>query len=164
MDRMSIEIERKFLLTERVGKIVLQYPEVEFALIEQRYLAKTGDWTIRIRKTVCGEKATYYLTLKRRINDLRCHEPETEISAEFYETMAKQCGPALRKIRHKLTHDSHLWEIDQFLNPELKGLVLAEIELDDEAGEFNRPSWVGEDVSHLRDYKNAFLARSLTSA
>jgi adenylate cyclase len=67
-------------------------------------------------------------------------------------------APAVDKVRHLIRVDGHLWELDVFAG-ENAGLVMAEIELESEGEAFERPDWLGDDVSEDPRYYNASLAR-----
>jgi len=62
----------------------------------------------------------------------------------------------IRKLRYEIRVGNHIWEIDVF-EGKLSGLILAEIELDSEDEQFEKPDWVGEDVSLDAGYYNAVL-------
>ena len=64
--------------------------------------------------------------------------------------------PTIEKRRHKLTRGPHTWEIDVFAG-ENEGLVVAEIELTSEDEAFEKPDWVGAEVSHDTRYLNSNL-------
>lgn len=66
--------------------------------------------------------------------------------------------PIIEKIRYKVDFKGYTWEVDEFLK-ENKGLVIAEIELESPFQEFEKPAWVGEDVTEDQRYKNANLVK-----
>jgi adenylate cyclase len=160
----SHEIERKFLLSEPLEDVLSRYEKCQQIVIEQRYLPSTGDWTTRIRQSVCEGKVEHWITFKRKLNNVRSVEMETRVDAEFYSSMTTQCGPPLRKIRNKVEHSGHTWEIDLFLDPVFERLVVAEIELTHEGELFVRPDWLGMEVTNDRSYKNAKMVKRLTSS
>lgn len=156
------EIERKFLMLKpaiaieesarREGSLVA------VKRIEQRYLAETGAWTIRIRTTTHlmeDDRTEHVLTFKMGLSDASSIEIETEVTEQVRDDLACCCGYAVRKIRTCVMIDGFLWEIDRFLNPEIQGMELVEIELPDERTQFPRPEWLGEEVTHLKRYRNA---------
>ena len=67
-------------------------------------------------------------------------------------------GPLIEKYRHEITIGAHLWEIDEFLGDNA-GLIVAEIELGAESEEFERPDWLGEEVTEDQRYYNFNLAK-----
>jgi adenylate cyclase len=158
------EIERKFKILsaaesiEAAAKLDGSLDTVK--LIEQRYLPDTGDWTVRVRRsTILTEdsRVEHFLTLKRKVSMVSCIEIETPIDAEIHDQLAACAGHAIRKRRSCIRFDGFLWEVDLFLNPELDGLEIAEIELPSEDAAFSKPAWIGKDVTHKRRYKNARL-------
>jgi adenylate cyclase len=64
----------------------------------------------------------------------------------------------VEKVRHWVPHAGREWEVDEFLGANA-GLVVAELELDDENVEFARPAWLGREVTHDARYYNSYLAR-----
>jgi adenylate cyclase len=158
------EIERKFLVRETLASIIAD-PENhhwgEVLLIEQRYILDSGDWALRVREEREGMLERHYLTLKRKITDMRCVELEEKISHDFYFEAIPHCGPALLKNRYRLRFDGVHWTIDEFLNPELRGILLAEVELEMEGDEFTIPGWCGEEVTNDPAYKNFNLVKRL---
>jgi adenylate cyclase len=157
------EIERKFLLKRPIDSIIIDYPDVKHIEIHQSYLSDSGKWTIRVRKTVLDGFTDHYLTLKRRVTDVSCVELETEIDWWLFEKMRTQSGATLKKTRYKFNHQGHVWELDQFLNPELRPLEIAEIEIKSESELFIKPDWLGEEVTHDKQYKNVRLVQRLES-
>ena len=154
----KFEIERKFLLAGTLADIVDINTSYE---IEQCYLPHTGDWAIRTRKRAeAGQAPHYFLTMKNRVSDRRNVEIETEIAGHMYDEVKASCGHSpLRKIRHVTAGG---WEVDVFQNAEImpQGLVIAEIELQDEDQVFARPPWLGEEVTGVRGYSNESLAKT----
>lgn len=105
-----------------------------------------------------GDEA--FLTIKGRARGLVCSEFEYPIPAADGESLLALCGTArVEKIRYEIPHAGHTWEVDVF-EAGNAGLVVAEIELADEAEAFERPDWAGPEVSGDPRYLNANLARS----
>lgn len=142
--------------------------------ITQHYLKNTGDWAIRVRQIEDvtdhgdGWETTYqyFETKKLRISDLECHEIENQIEKNQYDYFASSrllSTPALIKRRHRISYPDHqwVWEIDEFLNPEYAGLVVAEIELKSKDEKVPMPFWLGREVTFDKKYKNARMARKL---
>lgn len=178
------EIERKFLLNVDLEFLINStltnhdcYDPVYgtywgYETITQHYLKHTGDWAIRVREINthdCPDNPTfrYVQTMKYRISDRESIELEELIDKEsfkFLSTDRTLTTPGLIKRRHCFNYpytDTHLWEVDEFLNDEYKGLVLAEIELSNANEVFPFPFWVGEEVTHNKKYRNARMARKL---
>ncbi|MBE6330024.1 MAG: CYTH domain-containing protein [Bacteroidales bacterium] len=147
---MNIEIERKFLLKNdnwREGAVGVHY--------KQAYLNEKGDNTVRVR--IEGEKAK--LTIKGKSSNISRLEFEYDIPMEDAEalfTLAKT--PIVEKYRYKIMYAGNCWEVDEFLGMN-RGLVVAEIELESETQSFEKPDWIGMEVSGDKRYTNANLAR-----
>lgn len=147
---MNIEIERKFLLKNdnwRDGAVGVHY--------KQAYLNEKGDNTVRVR--IEGEKAK--LTIKGKSSNISRLEFEYDIpmaDAEALFTLAKT--PIVEKYRYKIMYAGNCWEVDEFLGMN-RGLVVAEIELESETQSFEKPDWIGMEVSGDKRYTNANLAR-----
>jgi len=149
---MGLEIERKFLLLNDSWR-----EQVERRIeIQQGYLAQDERSAIRVR--IFGQQA--HLNIKATDDGIRRHEFEYEIPLEdaraLFEHVVK--GPVVEKVRHELTVGRHLWEIDEFLGANAP-LVVAEIELASADEPFERPAWLGKEVSTDRRYYNSNLAR-----
>ena len=67
-------------------------------------------------------------------------------------------GPLIDKTRHYVRHGNHLWEIDEF-HGDNDGLIVAEVELSEVGEVFEKPVWVGKDVSHDVRYYNSMLSK-----
>lgn len=180
------EIERKFLLNVGLDYL-LQATNTNSDLydglhgeywiknkITQHYLKNTGDWAIRVRQIEDitdrgnGWETTYeYVqTMKYRISDRESIEIEETIDATSFEFLASDrtlTTPALIKNRHRVSYPNtkYVWEIDEFLNLEYAGLVVAEIELDKPDCVFPFPFWIGKEVTADKKYRNARMARKL---
>lgn len=147
---MNIEIERKFLLKNdnwRDGAVGVHY--------KQAYLNEKGDNTVRVR--IEGDKAK--LTIKGKSSNISRLEFEYDIpmaDAEALFTLAKT--PIVEKYRYKIMYAGNCWEVDEFLGMN-RGLVVAEIELESETQSFEKPDWIGMEVSGDKRYTNANLAR-----
>jgi CYTH domain-containing protein len=145
---MGIEIERKFLVN---GTAWRHGDGVRFS---QGYLNRDKERTVRVR--LAGEKA--FLTIKGVSVGASRAEFEYEIPASDAEQLLKLCdGPVIEKIRRVIQLEGATWEVDEFLG-ENAGLVVAEIELHSEDQAFDRPEWLGEEVTHDSRYFNSCLA------
>lgn len=149
---MKMEIERKFLVSGDGWRMAADAGH----LCEQGYVSSGPDQiTVRVRSM--GGKG--YLTLKGVAEGISRSEMEYEIPVDEAEYMLRNfCGDrVVSKTRYLAEIEGFIWEIDEFsgLN---QGLVVAEIELEAEDQPFEKPDWVGEDVSLDRRYTNAALA------
>ena len=142
---MGVEIERKFLV--RKERLPPELPEGDE--LEQGYLAT--DPTVRVR-LVTGPDGTRHaeLTIKGK-GLLTRAEFNYPIPAEDAEALLRMCGRTLRKLRRKLGR----FDLDHFRD---RDLWLAEIELQSERESFERPPWLGEEVTQDRAYSNSRLA------
>ena len=146
---MGVEIERKFLVTSDVWRE--GPPGVRIC---QGYLTRDPERTVRVR--LAGEKA--FLTIKGSTSNISRQEFEYAIPPDDARALLDLClQPLVDKIRHERQHGGHLWEIDEFLGANA-GLIVAEIELKDDGEEFERPEWIGREVSDDSRYYNACLA------
>ncbi|HUR40184.1 MAG TPA: CYTH domain-containing protein [Verrucomicrobiae bacterium] len=148
---MGLEIERKFLLKDDgwrkdVGRSVN---------MDQGYLSREdGKASVRVRT----EGATARLNIKAAVVGAARAEFDYEVPlADAREILAKLCVGRLEKVRHFVEHHGHTWEIDEFSGANA-GLVVAELELSREDEVFQRPHWLGEEVTHDRRYYNHALA------
>ncbi|KFC76162.1 CYTH domain-containing protein [Massilia sp. LC238] len=148
---MGVEIERKFLPSgdgwRQLGEPVL---------LRQGYLCSDPERTVRVR--IEGE--TGALTIKSKGSGVRRGEWEYPIplpeAQELLDTLCER--PLVEKYRRRIEHAGFTWEIDEFLG-ENAGLVVAEIELPSEDTVFDRPDWIGQEVSGDKRYYNSSLIR-----
>lgn len=146
---MAIEIERKFLVINTQYKI-----NAVSAVFKQGYLSIDSDKTVRVRSS--GEKG--FLTIKGRTRNCSREEFEYEIPVHEAEEMLENLciKPIIEKRRYFLSHEGCDWIVDEFsgLN---EGLVVAEIELEDENQDFKKPEWLGNEISSDPRYFNSNL-------
>jgi adenylate cyclase len=148
---MAYEIERKFLVRDESWRMSAERP----VSIRQAYLARTGAMSLRVR---IKDETDATLTVKSAGAEIRRLEFEYEIPvADAKALFDLREGEPVAKLRFRLYWQGHRWEIDVF-EGENKGLVIAEIELSDEDKPFERPPWLGEEVSADPRYSNAGLA------
>jgi adenylate cyclase len=153
---MGIEIERKFLLGDDSWRDAV----TESERIAQGYLVSaqalhdgTARASVRVRRT--GERA--WLNIKSAQLGIERAEFEYPVPiADAEQMLAELCDGVLQKIRHHVTVDGVLFEIDEFFG-ENAGLVVAEVELPSTDASFPRPAWLGREVSHLARYYNVNL-------
>lgn len=146
---MAMEIERKFLVVNADWKLG------EGVRIWQGYLNHDKNRTVRVR--VAGEEA--YITVKGLTKGASRAEFEYQIPKMDAEQMRSLCiGPVIEKIRRIVIHEGSTWEVDEFLGDN-EGLFVAEIELRSEDEIFQRPAWLGKEVTFESMYFNSNLAR-----
>ena len=149
-----IEIERKFLVASNAFKS----DALRKNNIAQGYLSAHTERTVRVR--IKGEKG--YLTIKGESNEtgLSRFEWEKEISVEEAKQLLLLCEKGvIEKIRYEIQVGEHLFEVDEFLG-ENKGLVIAEVELQSESEIFEKPSWLGIEVTQDHRYYNSYLSQN----
>lgn len=148
-----LEIERKFL----VKSDGFRQKATSQTRIVQGFLNTDPDRTVRVR--IKGDKG--FLTVKGSSNESGTtrFEWETEITASEAANLIDLCEAGiLEKTRFELPFGNHLYEVDEFLG-ENKGLILAEIELNHEDERFEKPDWLGEEVTGQVQYYNSQLSR-----
>ena len=146
---MPSEIERKFLVLDDSWR-----DGAEGVRISQGYLSQDPERTVRIR--IGGESA--WLTIKGRTQGITRAEFEYEIPVGEARELLELCLPAvIDKTRYRVSSGGHEWEIDVF-HGDNAGLVIAEVELADEAISPELPPWIGAEVSADARYFNSCLA------
>jgi adenylate cyclase len=150
---MGVEIERKFLVVGDAWRASGRPTH-----IVQGYLTRDPGRVVRIR--TAGERA--FLTLKGLTHDASRSEFEYPIPPEDARQMlAELClKPLLSKTRYAVDVGDLTWEVDVFDAPHA-GLIVAEIELPSSDHVFERPDWVGAEVTGDARYYNQSLAFSL---
>ena len=146
---MAKEIERKFLVKGDAWRSL-----AEGVSYRQGYLNSQKERTVRIRTV--GEKA--YLTVKGPTRGVTRTEFEYEIPYEDCLAMLEELAekPIIEKKRYRIPAGSYVWEVDEFFGVN-EGLILAEIELPSEDTVFEKPDWIGEEVSGDPRYFNSSL-------
>jgi adenylate cyclase len=149
---MAIEIERKFLVKSDAWRARVESRE----LLRQGYLSSGSACSIRAR--IAGDQA--WLNLKAKRSGMTRLEFEYAIpAADAGQILDELCtGPRIEKYRHRILMGDLVWEIDEFLGANA-GLIVAEIELPTEETEFDRPQWLGEEVTEDQRYYNFNLAQ-----
>jgi len=147
---MGIEIERKFAVIGDDWRAQVG----QRRHLKQAYLA-SGPWSLRVR--IDGDEAN--LNLKAMQAGAQRAEFEYPIPlADAEQLMGRSEGAAIDKIRHEIMHAGMLWEVDEFLGDNA-GLIVAEIELEHLDQHFERPSWLGDELTDDRRYYNHQLAQ-----
>ncbi len=150
---MAQEIERKFLVKGDFRPFVSKSTR-----IVQGYLSSVPERTVRVR--IKGDKG--YLTIKGigSQSGASRFEWEKEISVEDADALLKICEPGvIDKVRHLVKNGDLTFEVDEFFG-ENQGLVIAEIELPSEDTPFEKPSWLGEEVTGDPRYYNSMLMKN----
>lgn len=147
-----LEIERKFLVTSDVFK----QAAFKKTRIMQGFLNTHPERTVRVR--IKGEQG--FLTVKGVSNKTGTtrSEWETEISTEDAKQLLNQCEPGIiDKTRYEIKAGNHVFEVDEFLG-ENEGLIVAEVELNSENEVFEKPLWLGKEVTGELKYYNSQLS------
>ena len=149
---MAKEIERKFLVLNDQWRDRVKKQDY----YRQGYLNDAVQCSIRVRVT--NDKA--YLNIKSATLGIQRSEYEYPIPMEEANEMldAFSLGPIIEKTRYFVDIGKHTWEIDVF-DGDNKGLVVAEIELSDEHEAFEKPDWLGDEVSDDPRYYNVCLVK-----
>ena len=147
----GLEIERKFLVKDD------RYKEQAFASsrICQGYICSGHGRTVRVRI----RDARGYLTIKgpSTTGGLSRYEFEKEITLDEAEHLMLLCEPGLiDKTRYLVKSGQHTFEVDEFYG-ENEGLVIAEVELGSEDEPYEKPDFIGQEVTGDRRYYNAYL-------
>lgn len=148
------EIERKFLVKNSSFETLATAKKK----IAQGYLNTAPERTVRIR--IANEKA--YLTIKGKGNEsgMTRFEWEKEIAIEEASALLLLCEKGvIEKTRFEIPVGNHLYEVDVFYG-ENEGLVIAEIELSSEKEAFQKPDWLGTEVTNDERYYNAYLSKN----
>lgn len=148
---MGKEIERKYLVKGDAWRAL-----AEGAYYRQGYLNSDKERTVRVRCT--GDKA--YITVKGLTVGATRSEYEYEIPVADGNAMLDILAerPIIEKKRYEIPHRGVTIEVDEFLG-ENTGLVVAEVELKSEDWVFDKPAWLGEEVTGDPKYYNANLIR-----
>ncbi|BAT54753.1 hypothetical protein NOS3756_37260 [Nostoc sp. NIES-3756] len=147
---MAKEIERKFLVN---GDSWRQLGEG--SLYRQGYIASQGA-TVRVR--IAGNQG--YLTIKGPTVNFSRSEFEYPIPlADAEEMLDTLCDrPLIEKTRYKIEWSGLVWEVDEFAGAN-QGLIIAEVELTDEAQQVEIPDWIGTEVTGDARYFNSYLVK-----
>ena len=150
---MNYEIERKFLVTGEFKSKSFTHQR-----IVQGYLSTVPKRVVRIR--IKGDVA--YLTIKSTVsgNGLTRFEWEKEIPVKDAEVMMTFCEKEIiEKTRYLVQVGDHVFEVDEFYGSN-KGLLMAEVELQSEDEKFEKPEWLGKEVTHDIRYYNSMLVKT----
>ena len=151
---MHIETEKKFLVKDMDFKMLAK----ESHHLVQGYVAHEDGRSVRVRIS----DDTGFLTIKGPTDALGMSrlEWEKEISLSEAEALLQLCESGIiDKIRYEILSGKHTYEVDVF-EGENAGLLMAEIELDSENEAFEKPSWLGQEVTGDNRYYNAYLSNT----
>ncbi len=150
---MEIEIERKFLVKSQAFK----KEALNSYKIKQGFLNSDKDRTVRIR--LRADKGFITVKGKSTANGLSRFEWEKVISKLEAESLLKLCEAGMiDKIRYEIKFGNHIFEVDEFFGFN-EGLIIAEIELNSENEAFEKPKWLGEEVTGDIKYYNSQLSK-----
>lgn len=157
---MSKEIEYKFLVRDKSYRQLA----VSKTYYRQGYIPTVNGMTVRVR--IAGDKG--FVTFKDHAVGMTRHEFEYEVPvADAEQMLTLMCDtPQIEKYRYLVPYDltpSHLhtltWEVDEFLGDN-EGLVVAELEVPDEAFTVTLPDWIGDNVTSDHRYFNSALTKN----
>ena len=148
-----IEIERKFSVKSESYKI----ETISTTRIIQGFLNKDKNRTVRVR--LKGGQGFLTIKGKSTNNGLSRFEWEKEISKSDAESLLLLCEEGIiDKIRYEVKVGKHIYEVDEFLGDN-KGLIIAEVELNSENETFEKPVWLGDEVTGQIKYYNSQLSK-----
>ncbi|HEY7929079.1 MAG TPA: CYTH domain-containing protein [Steroidobacteraceae bacterium] len=149
---MAVEIERKF----RVSGDAWRAQARSRRLLRQGYLANTARASVRVRL----DDGEGWLSVKSMRGGMTRDEYEVEIArTDAQEMLERLCeGFAIEKWRHLVDYAGHTWEVDEFL-AENAGLIIAELELPAEDTPFERPPWLGAEITDEERFYNVRLSQ-----
>lgn len=154
---MALEIERKFLLASDAWRVrVARSERMAQGYLNDAESVTAGRQNVSVRVRIAGEVA--HLNIKSRELGASRQEFEYPLPVHEAEALLALCvGGRIGKCRHYVTHEGHLWEIDEF-DGDNTGLVVAEIELSAVDEAFAKPDWLGSEVTDQSRYYNLMLA------
>lgn len=150
---MTFEIERKFLVDSDIYK-QLAYKK---SYIKQGFLNSKKERVVRVRI----KNNTGFLTIKGASNKSGTtrFEWEKEITKTEAESLLELCEEGIiEKYRYLVKVDNHTFEVDEFLGDN-KGLLIAEVELENENESFTKPEWLANEVTGIIKYYNSNLSK-----
>jgi CYTH domain-containing protein len=146
---MGKEIERKFLVKDNSWRALA--PGTKY---RQGYLNSAKERIVRVR--TIDDKG--YLTIKGITSGATRAEYEYEIPVTEAEAMLDELceKPLIEKKRYKIDYEKLIWEVDEFFG-ENQGLIVAEVELESEDQDYEKPGWIGDEVTGDPKYFNSNL-------
>lgn len=153
---MAKEIERKFLVSSQRWRTFAD----EGIAIRQAYIVAQEDRSIRVR--IYGDGRAR-ITLKIGHAILVRDEYEFDVDLEEAEDMLRHAiGNVIEKVRYKVPHEGHIWEIDVYDGAH-RGLIIAEVELSSIHDDPELPNWVGREVTGESQYSNQSMALGVSN-
>ena len=156
---MGTEIERKYLVDRAAWRshkelLLARTPDLG-QRYSQGYIPTSNGTTVRLR--IIGDRG--YITIKSKTVGHTRAEYEYPIPvADAREMLDRLClQPAIDKYRYKIAVDDLVWEVDEFLG-ENAGLIIAEVELDNEQQKVELPPWIDREVNDKK-YFNSYLVK-----
>lgn len=155
---MQREIEKKFLVLN--DDFLNEQGLSDKLEITQGYFSKADGRIVRIRliRSLIHDSYHGKITIKLKgatDTDAGVDEFEYDIPAIEAAKILKHClKPLIQKTRHIIEYGNGIWEVDVF-HGHKEGLTVAEIELNDINQQFDKPQWVGKDVTDKSEYYNA---------
>lgn len=150
---MAQEIERKFLVRGDFKAF-----STKETRITQGYLSSVPERTVRVR--IKGEKGFITIKGKGNASGASRYEWEKEIPVQEVRELLEICEPGvIDKTRYHVKFDGFTWEVDEFYGDN-EGLIVAEIELPSEDTEFDKPDWLGREVTGDVRYYNSMLMKN----
>jgi CYTH domain-containing protein len=151
MAKHNKEIERKFLVVSDEWK-----QNAQGTLYRQGYLSIEPGRTVRVRLEGEAGKLTIKGEKKKGEGDEFEYDIPGDEAAYMIEHLCLK--PVIEKMRYKINFKGNSWEVDEFFGAN-SGLIIAEIELESVNQEFEKPDWIGKDVTEDQRYKNANLVK-----
>jgi CYTH domain-containing protein len=149
-----IEIERKFLVKNETYKS----EAIKAQTLTQGYLSTDPKRAVRIR--ICNKEAYINVKGETSKSGVSRFEWEKKIDIEEAQNLILLCHKSIiTKVRYHVRYGNHTFEVDEFLGDNA-GLVVAEIELTDELESFERPNWLGKEVTGIKKYYNSQLSQN----
>ena len=149
---MGTEIERKFLVKDDTFKQLAKGTKYR-----QGYLSSTKERVVRVR--TIDDKG--FMTVKGITTGATRVEYEYEIPVQDADAMLDELceKPIIEKNRYKIQNKNLVWEIDEFFG-ENQGLIVAEVELESEDQPYEKPGWIGAEVTGDPKYFNSNLIQN----
>ena len=170
---MALEIERKWLVEKAVAEAVLNGERegvdlpVEMSIIRQTYVLRGDHSVLRLRTQTNLMSKTHecFITVKGPSDvpgAVEEHEMAVPIESGI-SLMESVNTPVLTKMRYCIPYGEFMVEVDEFTDPELNGLVVAEVEFPEPDMAFIPPEWFGTEVTGHKQYANASLVKKISN-